>query len=225
MSYIWNDYSDEKKYVLGIKNIVSGIEVWNDKKEETSVNVLVRLFDLVFPKKYIDSEDKNNDLAERYTSDSAYQEIFNLMMHFQALLDRNSGCTVNDILALTIQTSILNSEFGEDIRNYYLSINDKARYYILNYYAEYLISQSREKVFEKFIENYYVKVNLYFQQSTYKTYIYIHEDKTEENLIILKLAEYFLCEIDRDIEIMWKGEHIPIIGFDYSMIIENMCLG
>lgn len=225
MHYIWNNHSEDKRYFLGVENIATGIEVWDDDSRNTAVNVLVRLFDLVFPPDAVKSEEEYLKLIEKYQNDPKYQEIFNYLVHFQATLDLNSGFLVHDIIAMNIERCIFNGIFGDFIKNSYEKCDKKIRYILLSCYADYVISKNKKNMFEKFIEIVFAPVNVYYQHSTAKTYIYIHHEKDEEKISVLRLAEYFLCDINREIEIMWKGEHMSFIGFDYSMIIGDMYLG
>lgn len=225
MSYIWNNYSNEKNYEIAIDNIVSGIEVWDIESKKTFVNVLPRLFDLVFPQEYINTEEKYNDLISDYSQNPEFQNIFNIIIHFQVMCDRNSGFTKYDIYSMIIERLIFNNKFGENIRNMYLKLNSNQRYLLLNSYSEYLLSDNKRNMFERFLELNFQTTNVYHQQSSEVTYIYIHEEKTEENINLVKLAKFFLCDMKRIIEIMWKGEHLPFIGYDYTMILGEMYLG
>ena len=52
-----------------------------------------------------------------------------------------------------------------------------------------------------------------------------NKEKNEKDIDTVNLAKYFLCDIKRNIEIMWKGEHLPFIGYDYTMVLGEMYLG
>lgn len=225
MSYIWNDYSNQKYYELAVENIVSGVEVWNTETKNTLVNVLPRLFDLFFSKSFIDSEEKYNNLVDDYKNNPEYKDFFNLIIHFQSMFDRNSGFSIYDIYSMYIEKRILNNEFGEKIKELYLSCNSETRYILLNCYSEYLLSGNRKNMFEKFLELNYKLINIYHQKSSEVTYVYIHKEKNEKDIDTVNLAKYFLCDIKRNIEIMWEGEHLPFIGYDYTMVLGEMYLG
>lgn len=223
---IWNDYAKENRYVLNTNHIVTGVEVWKTGKgKEIPVNVLVRLFDFILPKAAIQTEEDYRHWIDRYQNDAKYQDVFNYLMHVQATFDLNSGMLVQDIFAQVIEKQIFAGTFGSDITVTYEACEDKARYWILITYADYLLSRNRKNLFEQFLETYFKEINIYYQKSTERTYIYIHREKTEALESIIQLAEFFLCDWKRDIEIMWKGEHLPFLGYDYSMVLGNMYLG
>lgn len=225
MSYIWNDYSDNKYYELAVDNIVSGLEVWDTESEKTLVNVLPRLFDLVFPESIINTEEKYNELINAYIKNSDYKRFFNIIVHLQAMFDRNSGFSVHDIYSMYIEKKILRDGFGSNIKKQYLGCNSETRYLLLNCYTDYLLSDNRRNMFERYMELNFNVTNVYHQQSSSVTYIYIHKEKNDDDIKIIELAKYFLCDVKRNIEIMWKGEHLPFIGYDYTMVLGGMYLG
>ena len=67
-----NVSEEDKKYILCKENIVPGVEVWGDNKDIVSVNVLVRLFDIIFPQKYVNSEEKYMELLNNYSDTDEY---------------------------------------------------------------------------------------------------------------------------------------------------------
>ena len=206
MSYIWSDYSTKRRYSLCTEHLVSGVEVWKGNEADTKVNVLIRLKNLVFPTK-------------------GYRDIFNFIMHMQAVSDLSSGAAYSDILSVITEREILNGDYGEEVKEDYFRCGEKEKYLLLQCRSEYLISDCRKNMFESFIEKVFREVNIYYQQSTAKTYIYIHTDKNEENLAALRLGSYFLADIGREVEIMWKGQHLPFIGTDWSMVLGSIYLG
>lgn len=225
MNYIWNNYSEENKFVISKCGLQSGKEVLDVSSDAVSVNVLGRLFDLVFPGKYIGSEDKYVQLIEQYLTSPEYKEIFNLLIHFQASFDRNCGFSVQDIVAMNIEEQINDGVFGEEIYNLYSECDLDRRCILLDFYARELISGGKNELFEECIAAIFGQVNIYFQRSTCCSYIYIHREKNEKDLRTVRLAMLLLCRLGRNVKIMWKGEHIPIIGTEYSMIIGNMSIG
>lgn len=224
MNYIWNDYSENKRFSLATENVVPGVEVWNQRSETVSVNVLVRFFEVLFPRGLIKNEEDYESLLDKYVSQEKYRDIFNLIIHIMALFDLNSGIQINDILIKCIENMIINKEFGKSITDDYYDISNNAKYMLLNSYAEYIKSENRNNQFYSFLESYYKQVNIYYQKSRNLNYVYIHMERSHENEAILRLAEFFLADMNYNTEVMWKGEHIPIIGFDYTMIIDNICV-
>ncbi len=225
MHYIWNNYSDSNCFHLDTESIVPGIEVWNHDTKDILVNVLPRLFDMVFPAGFIKDEKSYQELIDNYKNDAKYQVIFNYLMHLQATLDLNIGFHIQDIVAMCIENKLMNCEFGKDIKENYINATVEDRYTVLCFYAKYLLSGCRSNSFEKFIEVRYGAVNVYYQESTAKTYLYIHTEENEYNLNLIELAKFFLCDFKREIQVMWKGKHLPFIGYDYSMIMGEMYLG
>lgn len=225
MSYIWSDYSNKRRYSLCTEHLVSGVEVWKGNEADTKVNVLIRLKNLVFPPKLVQNEKNYSKLIEKYTNDAGYRDIFNFIMHMQAVSDLSSGAAYSDILSVITEREILNGDYGEEVKEDYFRCGEKEKYLLLQCRSEYLISDCRKNMFESFIEKVFREVNIYYQQSTAKTYIYIHTDKNEENLAALRLGSYFLADIGREVEIMWKGQHLPFIGTDWSMVLGSIYLG
>ena len=140
---IWNDYAKENRYVLNTNHIVTGVEVWKTGKgKEIPVNVLVRLFDFILPKAAIQTEEDYRHWIDRYQNDAKYQDVFNYLMHVQATFDLNSGMLVQDIFVQVIEKQIFAGTFGSDITVTYEACEDKARYWILITYADYLLSRN-----------------------------------------------------------------------------------
>lgn len=225
MGFIWSDYSEEKRFSLCTEHLVSGVEVWKAQGDDIKVNVLVRLKDLVFPPKIVKNDEIFSDIIDKYTNDTFYREIFNYIMHLQAVSDCNSGAGFSDIISINTENAIMNGDYGEDIRECYCNCSSIVRYVLLQCRSEYLISGGRKNMFEFFIEKVFSGVNIYYQQSTAKTYIYIHEDEDSQKLGIIRLGKYFLADMSRETEIMWKGEHLPFIGTDWSMVLGGIYLG
>ncbi len=225
MGYVWTNYSSENNFILSTENIVQGMETSKVIGSAIPVNVLVRLLSLVFPPSVIDTEEKLIRAAEAYSQNDEYKSVFNILMHFQADIDRHSGFLVQDIIAMNIENEIYNNHFGTRILNEYDEITDDVKYHLLNNYSHYLMSGCCQCMLEQFLITIYGRINKYYQNSTDTLYLYIHEERTDMNEKILDLAKFFLYPINVKVEVMWKNEHIPIIDTDYSMIIDNMCIG
>lgn len=224
MSYIWKDYSDNNKYVLSNTKSNIGSEVEKKYGNTILVNVLVRLYDVFFPYDLINSEKMLTDLIDKYLNDTEYTEVFNFLIHVHAMFDRSSSMSIQDITASCIEKQIQEDVFGEEIKKLYLSCDDNIRYHLLNYYAQMIVSNGTAELFENFIDTVFKNVNLYYEKETDMTIIYIHKEKNDTNLAIVKLASFFLCRMNRNVVVLWKGEHMPIIGEDFSMIIDDMCI-
>ncbi|MBQ7008831.1 MAG: hypothetical protein IJN05_06400 [Ruminococcus sp.] len=224
MSYIWKNYSDDKRYELSSEENNIGIETGKEINNTIPVNVLVRLYDVFFPQGYINSENSLSGLIEKYTCDTQYMEIFNFLVHVHAMFDKYSGMTVQDVIAMCVEKKIQENVFGEEIKECYLSCDDNVRYHLLNYYARMVLSEGTADVFENFIETVFKNVNLYYEKATNMSIIYIHNEKSTDNLAVVRLASYFLCRMNRNVVVLWKGEHMPIIDEDFSMIIDDMCI-
>ena len=225
MAYIWNDYSAEKEYRLIENTIVPNAEVWDTLESPTLVNVMPRLFDLVFPYSAINNMDSLNVLYDKYLNDPEYQNIFDLMMHFQATLDLNSGAGIRDIVSRLTEKAVLDGGYGDEIRELYMRCDRNVRYMLLDCRSEYILSGSKKDMFERFISLAFRKINIYYQKSTAKTYIYVDLPFTDERQSITQLAEYFLSDLHRETEFMWKGEHLPFIGTDFTTILGSIYLG
>lgn len=224
MSYIWNNYSDNNRYVLSDNRNNFGTEIVGINQNTFQVNVLIRLYDVFFPNDFVNSENSLKTLMDKYLYDPVYIDIFNIISHVHAFFDINSGMTTQDLISICIDKQIWDGDFGKKIRELYSLCDKKIRYHLLNYYSKMMLSKGTSESFECYIETVFKEVNQYYDNETNTSIIYIHKEKNEVNLAAVELALFFLCRISRNVVVLWKGEHMPIIGEDYSMIIDDMCL-
>lgn len=224
MSYIWENYNENKKFIVSDKNISPYLEVFSTDEDIEYVNIFKRFSELFLPERIIQNEKEYIEILNKYMNDSRYIELANLAMHYLAQLDRIKALSSIDLISYNIFQDINKNVYGEKLKNNFLSLSRDKQKIILNLLAKYNENNQIETVYDEALYRCFSKVRIYYEKPTNKVHIYIGKEETENNKILLRVINYLFLDVGVNIRVMWKNEHFGIIGIDETMIIDNISL-
>ncbi|MDE6796726.1 MAG: hypothetical protein K2J36_01750 [Ruminococcus sp.] len=135
MSWIWQDYSKDKKYINDL--FFDVFSECYDFNGETHTNVF-RRFETIFRDLRVITEK---------------QGLFNVMVHFLAQQDRLNGLDFDELMCNVLAEEINRGAFGNEVKELINSdcIDDNERRYIIFNLYEYKISGERTSPFEEML--------------------------------------------------------------------------
>lgn len=135
MSWIWQDYSKDKKYVNDL--FYDMFSECYDYNGETHTNVF-RRFETVF-----------SDLR----AITGKPELFNVIIHFLAQQDRFNGLDFDELMCNVLAEEINRGAFGNEVKRLINSdcVDDNERRYILFNLYEYKVAGERTSPFEEML--------------------------------------------------------------------------
>ena len=249
MAYIWTDYDENKKYKIASHNFIPGIEVANPKSKETDVNVLPRLFPYLFPVETINYSDEiiksckvnlnvvSDDrieflcqqLVERYETHRFYQQLFNLLIHAYAQMDRKRSMQLIDVLIDMYRERIINNAYGNKAADVFSRCSAEQQHTILRFLVKSRLSNGRHNYYGEVLSHIFHDIKLYFEKNTELVHIYINSDKSDAiddsfstNEELLSLIDFFFKDIAINTRVMWRGELFAVIDIPEMMVIDKM---
>ena len=221
MPYIWNDYTTDKFFVAAKDNCFSPYtEVWNSNSKEVQINIIFRLAamypgieDLVIRK---EKQDKNQIL---FFSDDTFNLLYHLMVHYDYLRAINEY----DIFILKLYRDILIGVYGTEVKDGFEKLqNEEIRFILLKYFADYICLGGQ--LYYKVLKRVFGKFKVYYQKSLDLIRVYIPFQENDERKLVFSLINYLFLELGVKTSVMWKNQHIGIIDYDASMIIDSLVL-
>lgn len=222
MAYIWQNYSDNKKYRIATESISPYVEVWENSGDTVLVNVFYRLYDCLFPEQYGSEIELFNDLFEKYLNTPKYSELANILMHFLARLDLQHGWDCFDILSCIEKERIDNGVYGCQIKDIFNRIRDNSsKNKLLRYLAKYDFEEQRETVWDAAMYAIFKNVEFYYEKSTSIVHICLSVEKNEQNELLYYICELLFKDLYLKVCVHWN-EKIAIIGNDDFMKIGSI---
>ncbi len=249
MAYVWTDYDENKKYKIASHNFIPGVEVANSKSKEIDVNVLPRLFPYLFPiGAIVDSDEiikisKENEsvesddrieflcqrLVEKYETNPFYQQLFNLLVHAYAQMDRKMSMQLIDVLIDMYLEKIKNNVYGYKAAAIFSHCSVDQQHTILRFLVKSRLSDGRHNYYGEVLSHIFHDIKIYYEKNTKLVHIYINADKDDviENSLsnngeLLKLIDYFFKDIAINTRVMWRGELFAVIDIPEMMVIDKM---
>ena len=249
MAYVWTDYDENKKYKIASHNFIPGVEVANSKSKEIDVNVLPRLFPYLFPIGAIVDSDKiikiskenesveSDDrieflfqrLVEKYETNPFYQQLFNLLIHAYAQMDRKRSMQLIDVLIDMYRERIMNNAYGNKAVDVFSRCSAAQQHTILRFLVKSRLSNGRHNYYGEVLSHIFHDINIYFEKNTKLVHIYIDVDKDDviddssiNNEELLSLVDFFFKDIAIDTRVMWRGELFAVIDIPEMMVIDKM---
>lgn len=208
MSYIWQKYNENKKFKIPKRMLSPYIEVWDNDRDDIEVNFNYR-FIAIFREFIKDSNFTNNDEA---------QQIINILFHFLANLDRKKGFDKEIAILEIIEYEIISGLYGETVKNYFESLNNKEKRIILRNLKKYNEDEQRKCIFINVIKEMFIHASIYNFVDTNKSILCIFNQENEKNLNKFKLICELFLDMNQKIEVIWN-KNIGIIGMKSSMKI------
>ncbi len=219
---IWYDYNKNRQYRLGDSSKVSpGLEAAFFEDDVVYVNVNKRLSDVFEPREVVEE-----DIAvlKMYQDEPKYQELFDVITHYIAMLDRVSGFSMIDGVAEIEQCAIESGRYGEFVKKEFAKLENSHRYIFLNYLARYDMAHQKNMLLYLILDEVFGDISVYHEVCTNIVHVYLPVEKSEYNQSFYNLITYVFQHIDTSLEVMWEGEHFGIVGKDENMIIGEIAI-
>lgn len=203
MSYIWEDYDENNKYVIN-KSVTPYLEVFDNSTHEIAVNPLLR-FASIF-------EDIITNLSE-------YADINNVALHYLAMMDKSFGMNYFQMLLEIIRNDFINGYYGQKVKNLWEIMNDKDKNTSLYYTALRLLNDDKSFFMEALGKSFPASSLAYDKESALY-FLYIGAENTSYNKSKLELLITLFANINMTLKLktVWKY-HYGVIGDQNTMRI------
>lgn len=221
MGYIWNNYKLERKFVID-DHPCPYTEVYDVNQNPVKVNILPRIIDILpFMYEYKEFAAKNKDFIDK---------IFNVAMHLVSLIDYQKNYDIDYVRCNSIRDDILRDKYGKDMSEIFKKCNSYQQHIVLYYLVKYHKRQQCTNYYTEVLKKVYDDVTLYYESGINVLHIHIDRYKYEYNEYhlrnddLLKLINFFFCDMGLKKHVMWKDEMMGIIDVDYTMRIDEIVL-
>ena len=204
MSYIWEDYDENNKYVIN-KSITPYLEVFDNSTHEIAVNPLLR-FASIF-------ENIITNLSEYADS------LNNIALHYLAMLDKSFGMNYFQMLLEKIRNDFINGYYGQKVKYLWEIMNDEDKNTSLYYTALRLLNDDKSFFMEALGKSFPASSLAYDKESALY-FLYIGAENTSYNKSKLKLLITLFANINMALKLktVWKY-HYGVIGDQNTMRI------
>lgn len=204
MSYIWEDYDENNKYVIN-KSITPYLEVFDNSTHEIAVNPLLR-FASIF-------EDIITNLSEYADS------LNNVALHYLAMMDKSFGMNYFQMLLEKIRNDFINGYYGQKVKSLWEIMNDKDKNTSLYYTALRLLNDDKSFFMEALGKSFPASSLAYDKESALY-FLYIGAENTSYNKSKLELLITLFANINMTLKLktVWKY-HYGVIGDQNTMRI------
>ncbi len=174
-------------------------------------------------------------LERLYKTDGAYRDIVNIILHAMARLDRIRGVSAEEIKMGLVYKELREGLYGSFVRDNIDRLRDRDLTGVLRMLVKHEESDGRERLFSECLETVFGRFIAYHEKSTGKNLIYI-ERPVNEYCEVLKKGErtynetlfcivlYLFADIGAEVEVFWENEHFGLIGRDFSMKMDQLCI-
>lgn len=203
MSYIWEDYDENNKYVIN-KSVTPYLEVFDNSTHEIAVNPLLR-FASIF--------------GDIITNLSEYADINNVALHYLAMMDKSFGMNYFQMLLEIIRNDFINGYYGQKVKNLWEIMNDKDKNTSLYYTALRLLNDDKSFFMEALGKSFPASSLAYDKESALY-FLYIGAENTSYNKSKLELLITLFANINMTLKLktVWKY-HYGVIGDQNTMKI------
>ena len=214
MSYIWENYNKNNKYILSSKDVGLNEEAnFAIKNNIVHVNSKSRFCSLLK-----DIEDSNI-------------ELHNCLFHYLAQLDLICGHSTYDNQYSDILTEIENGKYGKKIKSSFELISSNDITLLLNSIITYRKSQNNNNMFystfKQIFNSYSMKAysaEIFFDKSKNTNYCFCATNETPYLLNLFNLIKLLFANIDEMYIPIWGVYNFGIIGnLNHSIPIIDRC--
>lgn len=217
MSYIWENYSSDKKYIL--ENSMNIPEETSCIYDEMIFNYRIRFSDIF---RQIELNEKNNSKSGK--------DIYNITAHYLAQMDLISGRLRYDTAYSLLTSEIMSGRFGEEVKQIFSGLENNDKLIILNKIIKYHKTNNRKDFFksvffEMFGDAYHSRsksAEIYYNRTQNKYYCFCSVNKSEQNIKRFRIAKLLFLDVSLNAVAIWgdycfgiisgKGISAPVIG-------------
>lgn len=217
MSYIWEEYDKDIYFYVPRDKQSYYQEVWKREGKFVPVNLYNRFMDVFF---------NNNDVLDdnRIKCDDKFQDIVNITVHLLAQQDRLRGLSLEDIKMSVVFLDINNGLYGDYVKKIVGSLKYRELYIVLKSLVKASDSFNRECLFDETLRLVFGKVNIYKENSTGKTIVYIEKIRNTYREQVFDLISILFADFNLILECFWANEHFGVIDIDSTMRIDRLCV-
>ena len=218
MAYIWENYSEDKRFRTG-ERISPYLEIAFPDSAGADVNPLLR-FARIF-----------EELAElrRYSGGTVPREDIsdisrdteNLLFHYLAQMDLLAGLDARQIRVNALEREILTGSFGSFCAAHWQALTRHDRRVILYTLAQRYESVTIGGCFFEAAQKLWEYVSILYEPSTELYYLYIYARKTDYSAMLLEMITLLFWDIQCSLRVFWYY-HYGIIGAEDSMRISEI---
>lgn len=225
MSYIWEDYTPERKYRRQ-KHLTPYFETTSSSRHICEVNPLLRFSEInnamnIYGE--IEYENTPKDDEDQFLSTIEPESVENIIFHFLALQDLESGLDKQQIKMNYLDREIMEGYFGPEIKAQWKKINSAEKNIILYFLTLKIYNQYTS--FTDILIKFFAEASLL--EETFggekKYFLYIGEKKTEYRHVLVKAIEYLFWNYDKILNVVWE-HHYGVIGWDQTMKIDSISI-
>ena len=211
MSYIWEYYSKDNRFVMEL--LSPYFEAVNSNKI-CCVNPLLRFASINSSFSSID----DSELVDLKRINRS--KIENVVFHILALLDIESGLDEKQIKMNFLDKEIMTGQFGDKIKGLWADLLLKDKNIILSQLTD---DKPLEDIFYSVLIKLFSEISLCYEEQCSTYYLYIADKKTAYREKLVEVIKFFCWPIKKSLLTFWRY-HYGITGFDKSMKIDNIAI-
>lgn len=217
MGYIWEEYKEDNFYYFPQGRQSYYLEVWRKNGKRIPINPYYRFTEVFFPLLLGDDGEKMKCIKDRYQRKPIFEEIFNLITHQLAILDRLNALSLEDIKMSLLIDEILSNQYGEEVKLMISGLQFDDLYIILKELVKWRETGEREILFDEVLQLLFQKVIIYKENTEGKILVYIEEIRNDYKEKLVNLVLFLFADMELMIEVFFANEHFGIIGNDSTM--------
>ena len=201
MSYIWEEYSDEKKFRTG-ECICPYLEIFENNLTDVEVNPMLRFSEII-------------DLDTIKFDDNG--DVQNIIFHYLAQLDMVKGLSYFQSVIECIRGEIEKGYWGKRVLAIWDMLSFDDQNIIISVLAQRILNDNKT-YFMDVIGKLFSEASLCYEKKTNLYYLYIRADENKYNINLSEIAKILFWNINKDILLVWKN-HYGIVGTNDTMQI------
>lgn len=201
MSYIWEDYACDKKFIVGRK-VCPYMEVYENNSVCAEINPMIR-----FPE-IIDLD------ALKYDNSG---EVQNIVFHYLAQLDKVKGLSYFQSIIESVREEIDKGYWGKNTSNLWRKLSLDNQEIIISVLVQRLLNDNKT-YFMDVIGKLFPEASLCYEKKTNQYYLYIRAEENTYNSDLIAIAKILFLNIKNKVLTVWEN-HYGIIGTDDTMHI------
>lgn len=217
MAYIWENYSEEKRFRVG-RYISPYLEIAFPDTAGGEVNPLLRFSEIFQPLEKLPPEFASALPGSVY---SRKEELENILFHCLAGLDRLRGLDEKQHRVNALEKEILAGSFGTLCAEYWRKLTEHDQLVILHTLVEQFECETVEYWFFRAAQRLWRYVSILYEPATELYYVYVYARETEYTAMLMDVIVHLFWDMRCDLQVTWRY-HYGVIGADDSMRISEI---
>lgn len=236
MTYICNKNLKDKYFKISSRNISPYYEITDISSEPVEVNINPRLKSILFnidncnpANDFFDKAVKNespslsvDNIVNCFKTEPVFQDIFNILLHIVADIDKFSGMSMIDLRARFILEEILESKYGEEIRNRFCLLTENHKRILCCFISKYILSDELNIQFYNCLKAVFTSIKIFLEEKKEIVHICVNSEENNYNNNLFQLIKTLFNPIENKVEVYWRNQQFGIIGEDWTMLIGSI---